>query len=82
MKTIAEYQHAYKKPEIGLVCKTVIDEDIDSGKFFTKPEHIAARKSADGTFLGYTPGCAGEIWLVKHLDESVGVYSVREVFDR
>jgi hypothetical protein len=69
-------------PEIGTLVATKINEDQDTDSFFVAEKHISVRRSGDGVYLGHVPGAGGDVWWVKHEDDTIGAYSYTEVFDR
>ena len=72
-------------PEIGtlVVTSTKILPEKECYGFFVKEQYIKARKpSTNGVYIGYVPGAGGDIWWIKHEDETIGAYLVNEIFDR
>jgi hypothetical protein len=67
-------------PEVGrkLITHKVLDSNTDS--FFVKEKNIITRKpNTIGTYYGYVPGAGGDVWWVKHEDETVAAYGYYEV---
>jgi len=82
--TIKECKEHRRLPENGT--KVRISEQItpidDCGGFLVHQRHLIARKpGAVGEYIGWVPGAGGDLWWIKHDDDSIGAYSFTEVND-
>lgn len=69
-------------PTLGTPCKTEIGAALFDLTSWVKPEQLAARKNADGTYLRHILGTGGAIWLIQHGENDVGAYFYTEVLDK
>lgn len=60
--------------KIGLKVEITKLEDNTRGMFVAKKHLDVRRVGAKGTVVGYVPGHGGDVWWVRHDDETVGVY--------
>lgn len=79
---IADCKEKNTLPEFGDLVRTEINPSESGNAFLVSSKHQNARKSSEGTYKGYVPGCGGDVWWVEHEDGSVGAYLTNEVFDR
>jgi hypothetical protein len=50
--------------------------------FLVKQKYIDARRAGvKGTYIGWVPGAGGDVWWVRHEDDSVGAYMFTEILD-
>lgn len=73
-------------PKVGTLVKTSSElkySEYQTSGFLVNKKYIDARKeSSDGIFAGYVADAGGDLWWIRHDDETVAAYSFEEVFDR
>lgn len=77
---IFECKKNNRLPKRGIRVKTIIDENACTDGFLVNDNNIKTRKNGVGIFWDYVPGAGGDLWWIKHDDESVGAYCFDEVF--
>jgi hypothetical protein len=84
MRPIEKAKKFNRLPERG--AKLKIKEKIMSKEecrgFFVHPKHLDSRRPKElAEYWGYVPGAGGDVWWVKHQDETIGAYMYTEVTD-
>lgn len=52
----------------------------DAQGFLVKQKHIDCRRpNVNVKYIGWVPGCGGDVWWGQHDDGSIGAYSIREL---
>lgn len=86
MKPIKKAKETMKLPSIGtkVRIKAKIAPKEECGGFLVNEKYIQARKpKTNGVYVGYVSGAGGDLWWIKHDDDSeIGCYDNTEVIDR
>ena len=84
MKPYELFEKTGELPKIGEQFKTKIyltPADECRG-FYVKDKHLDTRRSdVIGKYVGYVPGCGGDVWWIEHEDGSIGAYLYNELTD-
>ena len=85
VKTIEQYKERGVIPPRYLPCQ-IIDKIASvkecAGFLVNEKMHLDVRKAgALGIIYGYVPGCGGDVWWVKHEDDTIGAYLYTEITD-
>lgn len=84
MKPISKSIKTGILPDYGIRLKTkskILPKE-ECGGFLVKEIYLDNRKpNTEGEYVGYVPGCGGDVWWVKHMDGTVGAYEFNELTD-
>jgi hypothetical protein len=83
-KSVAECLETKVLPNKGIRVKTKpnVGPSFEMTAAFTSPKYVGARSPDKvGTYLGWVPGCGGDVWWVKHDDGSTAIYMPEELVD-
>ena len=84
MKPLQRLKKKNVLPETGekVKIKKKIQDKWDCRSFFVKDKHIDCRRPNEiGEYMGYVPCAGGDVWWIKHQDETVGAYVYTELTD-